>query len=89
MSNQARDFGKDQKQRDSGLAAAEISIRRAAAKACEGPRRTGSGITVWKDGHVCQRAVGKSDEKPFFQPKGRRLASKDKTEKFYESIYMV
>jgi hypothetical protein len=54
MSNQPVNSGKDQKQRDPDLAAAEIAMKRAAAKARERAQQTGSGIAVWKDGRVVE-----------------------------------
>ena len=58
MSNRTTNCGKDRKQRDPDLAAAEIAMKRAAAKARENARRIGSGIgsgiVVWKDGRIVE-----------------------------------
>lgn len=54
MSNRTTNRGKDHKQRDPDLAAAEIAMKRAAARARENARRIGSGIVVWKDGRIVE-----------------------------------
>lgn len=54
MSKQIIDSGKDNKQRDPDLAAAEIAMKRAAKKAHERAKRTGAGIIVLKDGQIVE-----------------------------------
>ncbi len=54
MSEKNMDSGKETKRRDPDLAAAEIAMKRAAAKARQRAKQVGSGVAVWKDGHVVE-----------------------------------
>lgn len=54
MSEKNMDSGKEPKQRDPDLAAAEIAMKRAAEKARQKARQVGSGVVVWKDGRVVE-----------------------------------
>jgi tRNA(Arg) A34 adenosine deaminase TadA len=51
-----KDMGSSQKpkKRDPDLVAAEIAIKRAAAKARQKAKQVGTGVVVWKDGSVVQ-----------------------------------
>ncbi len=54
MSNQTVNSGKEQKQRDPDLAAAEIAMKRAAQRARERARQVGSGVVILKDGQIVE-----------------------------------
>ena len=54
MSEKNLDSGKASKKRDPDLAAAEIAMKRAAAKARQKARQVGAGVVVWKDGRVVE-----------------------------------
>jgi tRNA(Arg) A34 adenosine deaminase TadA len=54
MSDQTMDSGKEPKKRDPDLAAAEIAMKRAAAKARQRAKQVGAGVVVWKDGRVVE-----------------------------------
>ncbi|HPY90569.1 MAG TPA: hypothetical protein PLE92_07845 [Lentisphaeria bacterium] len=54
MTKQTADFNQKQVKRDPDIAAAEIALRRAAAKAREKAKQASSGIMVWKDGKVVE-----------------------------------
>lgn len=54
MSEQTTDTGKHPKPRDPDLAAAEIAMQRAAAKARQRASQTGAGVMVWQDGRVVE-----------------------------------
>lgn len=54
MSNQTVNCGKEQKQRDPDLAAAEIAMIRAAQRARERAKRIGAGVVVLKDGQIVE-----------------------------------
>ena len=54
MSKQTIDSGKDNEKRDPDLAAAEIAMKRAAAKARQKAHQAGAGVVLWKDGHVVE-----------------------------------
>ncbi len=54
MNKQVNNSGKEDKQRDPDLAAAEIAMKRAAKKAHERAKRTGAGIIVLKDGQIVE-----------------------------------
>lgn len=58
MSDKNIDFGKEPKKRDPDLAAAEIAMKRAAARARQKARQVGTGVVVWKDGRIVE--VGQS-----------------------------
>ena len=55
MSNQSVDASKKGKKRDPDLAAAEIAMKRAAAKARQKAYQVGAGVVVWKDGRVVEQ----------------------------------
>lgn len=54
MNHQPVDSGKDDKKRDPDLVAAEIAMKRAAVKARERAKRTGSGVVILKDGQIVE-----------------------------------
>lgn len=54
MSKKITDSGKEPKKRDPDLAAAENAMKRAAQKARQRARLIGTGVVVWKDGHVIE-----------------------------------
>ena len=54
MSKQMIDSSTENKKRDPDLAAAEIAMKRAAAKARQKAKQVGTGLVIWKDGHVVQ-----------------------------------
>jgi LDH2 family malate/lactate/ureidoglycolate dehydrogenase len=54
MSKHTIDSGKGNKQRDPDLAAAEIAMKRAAAKARQKAKQVGVGVVLWKDGQVVE-----------------------------------
>ncbi|MFH1137163.1 MAG: hypothetical protein V1816_13920 [Pseudomonadota bacterium] len=54
MSDQTMDSGRESKKRNPDLAAAEIAMKRAAAKARQRAKQVGSGVAVWKDGRVVE-----------------------------------
>ncbi len=54
MSNQTVNSGKEQKQRDPDLAAAEIAMKRAAQRARERARQVGFGVVILKDGQIVE-----------------------------------
>ncbi len=54
MTKQTADFNQKQIKLSPDLAAAEIALRRAAAKAREKAKQASSGIMVWKDGKVVE-----------------------------------
>ena len=54
MSKQTVDSGKGNKERDPDLAAAEIAMKRAAAKARQKANQAGAGVVLWKDGQVVE-----------------------------------
>ena len=54
MSNQTVNSGKEQKQRDPDLAAAEIAMKRAAQRARERAKRIEAGVVVLKDNHIVE-----------------------------------
>jgi uncharacterized protein YggE len=54
MSKQTVDSGKGNKKRDPDMAAAEIAMKRAAAKARQKAKQVGTGIVLWKDGQVVE-----------------------------------
>ena len=54
MSTKTMDSGKKPKKRDPDLAAAEIAMKREAAKARQRATQVGAGIVVWKDGRVVE-----------------------------------
>lgn len=54
MSKQKADSGKDNKNRDPDLAAAEIAMKRAAVKARQKAKQVGGGVVLWKDGKVVE-----------------------------------
>lgn len=54
MSKQTVNSNQKQGKRDPDLAAAEIAIKRAAAKARQKARQAGVSVVVWKDGHVVE-----------------------------------
>ena len=54
MSNQTVNSGKEQKQRDPDLAAAEIAMKRAAQRARERARQVDSGVVILKDGQIVE-----------------------------------
>jgi hypothetical protein len=63
MSKPTIDSGKDNEKRDPDFAAAEIAMKRAAAKARQRAAQVGTGIVVWKDGRVVRDwGTGKGEE---------------------------
>lgn len=54
MSQQTEISNREPKKRDPDLAAAEIAMKRAAAKARQRAKQVGTGVVVWKDGHVVE-----------------------------------
>lgn len=54
MSEKSVNSGKEPKKRDPDLAAAEIAMKRAAAKARQRAKQVGGGVAVWKDDHVVE-----------------------------------
>ncbi len=54
MSVKTKDSGNKPQKRDPDLAAAEIAMKRAAAKARQRATQVGAGIAVWKDGRVVE-----------------------------------
>ncbi|KGO33048.1 MAG: hypothetical protein WBN83_09600 [Desulfoprunum sp.] len=54
MSDKTMASGNEPKKRDPDLAAAEIAMKRAAAKARQRAKQVGAGVVVWKDGHVVE-----------------------------------
>lgn len=54
MSEKIMDSGMEPKKRDPDLAAAENAMKRAAQKARQRARQVGTGVVVWKDGHVVE-----------------------------------
>lgn len=54
MRKQTVDSGKGNKERDPDLAAAEIAMKRAAAKARQKAKQVGAGVVLWKDGQVVE-----------------------------------
>jgi LDH2 family malate/lactate/ureidoglycolate dehydrogenase len=54
MSDKAMDSGKEAKKRDPDLAAAEIAMKRAAAKARQKAKQVGAGVVVWKNGRIVE-----------------------------------
>lgn len=54
MSEKTMASGMEAKNRDPDLAAAEIAMKRAAAKARQRAKQVGAGVVVWKDGHVVE-----------------------------------
>ncbi len=56
MSPKNTDSGEGVKKRDPDLVAAEIAMKRAAAKARQRAKQVGTGVVVWKDGRVVEEA---------------------------------
>lgn len=54
MSKQTVDSGKGNKKRDPDLAAAEVAMQRAAAKARQKAKQVGAGVVLWKDGQIVE-----------------------------------
>lgn len=54
MSEKIMDSGKEPEKRDPDLAAAEIAMKRAAAKARHRAKQVGAGVMVWKDGRIVE-----------------------------------
>lgn len=54
MSKQTVGPGKGNEKRDPDLAAAEIAMKRAAAKARQKAKQVGAGVVLWKDGQVVE-----------------------------------
>ncbi len=54
MSQQTESSNREPKKRDPDLAAAEIAMKLAAAKARQRAKQVGTGVVVWKDGHVVE-----------------------------------
>lgn len=54
------DSGKEPKKRDPDLAAAENAMKRAAQKARQRAKQAGTGVVVWKDGHVVEERQNSS-----------------------------
>ena len=54
MRTQNMNSGKEPKNRDPDLAAAEIAMKRTAAKARQKALQAGSGVVVWKKGQVVE-----------------------------------
>ncbi len=57
MSEQIVDSNKQNQNRDPDLAAAEIAMKRATAKARQKARQVGAGVVVWKDGRVVEEPL--------------------------------
>jgi tRNA(Arg) A34 adenosine deaminase TadA len=60
MSKQTIDSGRGDKKRDPDLAAAEIAMKRAAAKARQKAKQVGAGVVLWKDGQVVEERQNSS-----------------------------
>jgi len=56
MSDKTMASGNEPKKRDPDLAAAEIAMKRAAAKARQRAKQVGAGVVVWKDGRRRRRS---------------------------------
>ena len=60
MSKQNRNSSQKQVKRDLDLMAAEIAMKRAAAKARQKASQVGAGIVLWKDGRVVEERQNSS-----------------------------
>lgn len=58
MSKKPMDSSKKQTKRDPDLVAAEIAMKRAAAKARQKAKQVGAGVVVWKDGRIVEEPQG-------------------------------
>ncbi|MCP5443683.1 MAG: hypothetical protein H6968_11670 [Chromatiaceae bacterium] len=54
MSNQSVDSAQKERRRDPDLVAAEVAMKRAARKARDRARQTGTGVVVWKEGQIVE-----------------------------------